>query len=167
VQLELDTSPRAGKLYSEPTFYSNFLTNMYPTTKQRSSSARPVENPITEDDRINQQMAMLLMKSDGGPSPDAASATFRIDLPEDHEEQRRQANSQELLGSPPRAHAEFNRPTRTLTEEERFERWDRGRTTTRPLSIQDSLSSQNSRAVSRDERRREIELGMAGGPPRV
>jgi hypothetical protein len=49
---------------------------MYPSARKNVDMV-----PLTEDERINHQMALLLMKNDAGPSPDAASATFRIDLP--------------------------------------------------------------------------------------
>jgi hypothetical protein len=130
-------------------------------------SAHPADLPLTEDDRINQQMAMLLMKSDAGPSPDAASATFRIDLPEDREEQHRMANSSELLGTPPTQAAQRNwsrsransRPdtTDSLSEDQAWLRWDRGRSQNRPSSV--GARSNHSRGLSREERRREIEMG--------
>lgn len=152
-------------MWSEQTYYTNYISNMYPTSS-RSPSAPP-EIPLTEDDGINQQMAMLLMKNDTGTSPDASSATFRIDLPEDREERERIANSQELRGSPPaaahpayndRPNSRSNRPN-SLGEQQAWERWqDRGRTVNRPPSV--SGQSHHSRNVSREERRREIELGV-------
>jgi hypothetical protein len=164
VQLQLSASSSGThpkSLYSEPSYYSNFLKNMYPSAMTRSSTADASDPALSEDDRINQQMARLLKKHDAGPSPDAASATFRIDLPEDREEQTRQANSQELLGSPPLAHAEYNRhQRRTLSEDEAWERWDRGRTVQRPISDSGSIHSSYSRNISREARRREIELGQ-------
>jgi hypothetical protein len=45
--------------------------------------------PRSEDDRVSQQMALLLMMSDQRPSPNANSATFRIDLPEGTEQYER------------------------------------------------------------------------------
>jgi hypothetical protein len=129
---------------------------MYPAAI-RPPSVHAAETRFAEDDQTKQHLASLLRRPDSGPSPDAASATFRIDLPEDQEEQLRQANSSELLGSPPATHAEWNR-SRALSEEEAWLRWDRGRTQTRPTSV--GASSRHSRALSREERRREIELGQ-------
>lgn len=156
-------SSRSANLWSEQGFYTNFIQNMYPSAS-RSPSANPPEVPLSEDDRINHQMAMLLMKSDPGPSPDASSATFRIDLPEDEEELRRFQNSSELVGTPPVAHADFNRNRAnsrpdSLSEEQAWQRWDRGRTTNRPSSI--GGGSNHSRNLSREERRREIEMGRS------
>jgi hypothetical protein len=134
---------------------------MYPTAA-RSTAATP-EPAISEDDRVNQQMALLLMKSDPRPSPDANSATFRIDLPEDTEQLAREARSQELVGTPGQVHTGWNRDRAdsrpdSLSEQQAWERWqDRGRTTNRPSS--DSRRSNHSRGLSREERRREIELG--------
>lgn len=159
-KLRKNGSSRAN-LWSEQSYYQNFIQNMYPAAS-RSPSAPP-ELQLSEDDRINQQMALLLMQKDNGPSPDASSATFRIDLPEDREERDRIANSQELVGTPPVTHADWNRARSqsrpdSLSETQAWERWqDRGRSTNRPASI--DARSNHSRAVSREERRREIELG--------
>jgi hypothetical protein len=46
--------------------------------------------PISEDDLVNKQMALLLMKSDLRPNPDMHRATFRIDMPEDTEHSEQQ-----------------------------------------------------------------------------
>ncbi|KAF2715417.1 hypothetical protein K504DRAFT_366086 [Pleomassaria siparia CBS 279.74] len=158
VKLKDSKTPRSSNLWSEQSFYTNYIQNMYPATAVRSSFNHPAEQPLSEDDRINQQMAMLLMKSDSGPSPDASSATFQIHLPEDREEQYRMANSSELVGTPPptRADRSQNRGD-SLTEAQAWERWDRGRTQNRPSSM--GAQSEHSRGVSREERRREIELG--------
>jgi hypothetical protein len=136
---------------------------MYPT-----AARSPVVGPdaaISEDDRVNQQMALLLMKSDQRPSPDANSATFRIDLPEDTEQLAREAHSQELVGTPGQVHSGWNRDRAdsrpdSLSEQQAWERWqDRGRSTNRPSSS--DQRSTHSRGLSREERRREIELGLA------
>ncbi|KAF2466433.1 uncharacterized protein BDR25DRAFT_345631 [Lindgomyces ingoldianus] len=164
VKIKEASSTRTANLWSEQSFYTNFIQNMYPSTCTNATGPNPAEVPLTEDDRIVQQMAMLLMKNDPGPSPDAASATFRIDLPEDREERERQANSQELLGTPPTAHPDWNRSRAnsnsrpdSLSEEQAWQRWDRGRTAARPSSV--GARSNHSRAMSREERRREIEMG--------
>jgi hypothetical protein len=162
VKLREQGSSRSHNLYNEPGYYSNFVQNMYPAAA-RSPSAPP-EAPLSDEDRINQQMALLLMKQDQGTSPDASSATFRIDLPEDHEERDRLANSQELVGTPPVSHSDWNnaraqnRPD-SLGEIQAWERLqDRGRPANRPASI--DARSNHSRAMSREERRREIEMGL-------
>ncbi|KAF1998426.1 hypothetical protein P154DRAFT_252294 [Amniculicola lignicola CBS 123094] len=170
VQIQKAAATRTGALWSEPTFYQNFLQNMYPSAQRSVSTDPSIHVSLSEDDRINQQMAMLLKKSDPGPSPDATSSTFRINLPEDREEQDRIANSSELLGTPPTAQlADYvtarsragstNRPD-SLNEEQAWDRWNRGRTTNRPSSI--GARSNHSRAISREERRLEIELGRVG-----
>ncbi|KAF2749530.1 hypothetical protein M011DRAFT_398559 [Sporormia fimetaria CBS 119925] len=140
----------------EPTFYTNFLQNTYPSAFSSNTQ------PQNEDDIIKANMQSLLQNSrDSGPSPDATSATFRIDLPGVEEEERRQANSSELLGSPPLTathQAEWNR-VRALGEDEAFRRWDRGRTIQRPASVETLNVGARERGLSREERRREIELG--------
>ncbi|KAH7066953.1 hypothetical protein BKA63DRAFT_131670 [Paraphoma chrysanthemicola] len=159
VKIKEKAGPR--QLWSNESYYSNFVQNMYPTAS-RAPAASP-EAIISEDDRVNQQMALLLRKSDPRPSPDANSATFRIDLPEDLEQQERIARSQELVGTPGPTHADWGRNRAdsrpdSLSEQQAWERWqDRGRTTNRPSSS--DQRSNHSRGLSREERRREIELG--------
>ena len=145
-------------------FYSNFIANMYP------SARTPTEGPpLTEDDLVNHQMATLLKKADPGPSPDASQSTFRIDLPEDNEERDRLENSAELLATPRTTHQYYSPRirstsiTNTVNSNHDRSAWERlgqngrGRSDIRPSK---SLNSgDHSRAVSREERRREIELG--------
>jgi hypothetical protein len=159
VRIKEKAGPR--QLWSNESYYSNFVQNMYPTAA-RSAVVSP-EPAISEDDRVNQQMALLLRKSDTRPCPDANSATFRIDLPEDTEQLAREAHSQELVGTPGQVHTGWNRDRAdsrpdSLSEQQAWERWqDRGRTTNRPSSS--GQRSNHSRGLSREERRREIELG--------
>ncbi|KAF1830442.1 hypothetical protein BDW02DRAFT_101287 [Decorospora gaudefroyi] len=147
--------------WSEQSYYNHPVANMYPTAVH--SPSHPLEPRVTEDDRVNQQMALLLAKADSRPSPDMNS-TFRIDLPEDREQMERLARSQELVGTPARAHADWNRERAdsrpdSLSEQQAWQQWqDRGRTTNRPPST--SGRSSHSRNLSREERRREIELGL-------
>ena len=157
-----ESSPHApASLYNETSFYSNYIQNVYPTATNTPPTSYPQEIYLPED-RTNHQLALLLQKTDPGPSPDAASATFRIDLPEDEEERERMANSSELLGTPPPAASEWRRNRAgsrpdSLSEDQAWQRWDRGRTQDRPRSA--SGVSSHSRNLSREERRREIELG--------
>lgn len=141
-------------LWSDPGYYQNFVQNMYPTAT-RSPSRQPLEPVYTEDDRVNQQMALLLRRSDSRPSPDANRETFNIDLPGAREEEERRARSQELGGGSAPAHASSN----SLGEQQAWERVQdgRGRLPIRPSSA--SGGSSHSRNLSREERRREIELG--------
>ncbi|PSN75435.1 hypothetical protein BS50DRAFT_40122 [Corynespora cassiicola Philippines] len=165
LKLKEESTSRSANLYSERTFYQNYIQNMYPSATSHPSStspSQPLETLLSDDDRVNQQMAMLLMKQDSGRSPDAASDTFRIDLPDDREERERLANSSELLGTPPQAHPDWHRSRGasrpdSLGEEQAWERWNRGRTQNRPSSV--GAQSTHSRGLSREERRREIELG--------
>jgi len=146
-----------SNLWSEQSYYSNFVTNMYPTATR--SPSQLYEPPYTEEDRVKQQMALLLHKSDARPSPDINS-TFRIDLPEDREQQERVLNSQELVGTPAQAHR--NRTDGQpdgLGENQAWQHWQgRGRSTIRASSS--GGASSHSRNLSREERRREIELGQ-------
>ncbi|OAL05061.1 hypothetical protein IQ06DRAFT_213616 [Phaeosphaeriaceae sp. SRC1lsM3a] len=148
----------ARQLWSSESYYSNFVQNMYPTATRSTP-----EPPVSDDDGVNQQMALLLMQSNQRPSPGANNTTFQIDLPEDTEQQERAARSQELVGTPGVAHTGWNRDRAdsrpdSLSEQQAWEQWqDRGRSTDRPGSI--GQRSNHSRGLSREERRREIELG--------
>lgn len=164
VRIRAQTNTRSNNMWSDTAFYSNFIANMYP------SARTPTEGPpLTEDDLVNHQMATLLMKADPGPSPDASQSTFRIDLPEDNEERNRLENSAELLATPRTTHQYYSPRirstsiTNTVNSNHDRSAWerpgqdDRGRSDIRPSK---SLNSDgHSRAVSREERRREIELG--------
>jgi hypothetical protein len=134
---------------------------MYPTAAH--SPPPPPQAAITEDDRVKEQMRLLLVKNDARPSPDAHTDTFRIDLPEDTEQIERHARSQELVGTPGPTLQSWNRNRAdsrpdSLSEQQAWERWqERGRTTDRPTSS--DQRSTHSRGLSREERRTEIELG--------
>jgi hypothetical protein len=161
VKSKRQTDTRAN-LWSEQSYYHNFIPNMYPTALR--SPSQPPAAAYTEDDRVNQQMALLLhAKGDPRPSPDANS-TFRIDLPEDREQQDRQMRSQELVGTPAPTHADWNRDRSdsrpdSLSEQQAWTQWQgRGRSANRPSSTEGRSS--HSRNLSREERRREIELGQ-------
>jgi hypothetical protein len=150
----------------ESSYYSHFIQNSYPTAAAVARSpAVPSEAVPSDDDGVNQQMALLLTKADQRPSPDANSATFRIDLPEDVEQQERIARSQELVGTPGVAHSDWNRNRSdsrpdSLSEQQAWDRFqERGRTPHRPSSS--DQRSNHSRGLSREERRREIEMGHA------
>jgi hypothetical protein len=56
------------------------------------------EAAISEDDRVNQQMAQLFVKSELRPSPDAQSSTFRIDLSKDTKQLQQQGSLSEHQG---------------------------------------------------------------------
>ena len=152
-----------SNLYSEQSFYTNYIANTYPTAVRTESQPPPLLS--TEDDSINQRMALLIPR-DARPSPDATSSTFRIDLPVDAEERERlerHERSQELVGTPQQSHKPWTRDRAdsrpdSLGETQAWQQWnDRGRTQHRPSNS--DLRSNHSRGLSREERRREIELG--------
>ncbi|KAH9870004.1 hypothetical protein J1614_006925 [Plenodomus biglobosus] len=156
--------PPARIPYSDPNFYTNYITNEYPMATR--SPSRPPETtayPYTEEEGVTEQMKSLLRQRDPGPSPNLKS-TFQIALPVDAEQERRD-RSQELVGTPElvytdtsRGHAE-SRPD-SLGEHQAWEQWqERGRTAARPSST--SGRSDHSRNLSREERGRQIELGYS------
>lgn len=153
------SSAQRSNLYSEQSYYTNYIPNMYPAAVRGESPLPPV--PVNDDDQVNQQMRLLQLR-DARPSPDATSSTFRIDLPEDTEERERFARSQELVGTPQPSHVPWTRDRAnsrpdSLGENQAWQQWqDRGRQQHRPSS---SDLRNHSRGLSREERRREIELG--------
>lgn len=154
--------PAAAQRYSDQSYYTNYIPNMYPSAV-RTTSPQAVDPP-NDDDRVNQQMALLLMQRDA-TSPGMNSSTYRIDLPEDREEQERFETSQELVGTPKPSHAGWSRDRAnsrpdSLGENQAWQQLqDRGRKQHRPSST--DLRTNHSRGLSREERRREIELGRA------
>lgn len=154
----LSPRPDQRPLWSSESYYSNFVQNMYP-----SANHLDPEPTVPDDDNVNQQMALLLMQSNQRASP-SNNATFQIDLPEDIEEQERVTCSQELVRTPLPSRNSRNRDrtdcrTNGISEHQAWERWqNRGRTTERPSNADNNYS----RGLSREERRREIELGRLG-----
>jgi len=145
-------------LWSDQNYYNNFIPNMYPTAMR--SPSQPPAALYSEDDRVNQQMALLLKSGDPRPSPDI-NTTFRIDLPEDRELQARHQHSQELVGTPAQTHGDWGRDRSDSRPDSLSEQWTqygRGRSENRPSSTEGRGS--HSRNLSREERRREIELGQ-------
>ena len=158
-----------ANLWSEQSYYNNFVVNMYPTAVRSPSQPLPpahhlhLHQPVyTDDDRVSQQMALLLSKSDSRPSLDANS-TFRIDLPVDPNHDEQDTDTRELVATPGHPPSGWNRDRAdscpdSLGEHQAWQRLhDRGRTTIRPQSS--GGRSSQSRNLSREERRREIELG--------
>jgi hypothetical protein len=154
------SASQRSNLYSEQSYYTNYIQNTYPSAIRTQS--QPPSAAATEDDGVNQSLRLLMLR-DARPSPDANSSTFRIDLPEDREEQERHERSQELVGTPQQSHVPWARDRATsradsLSETQAWQHWqDRGRTQQRPSNS--DLRSNHSRGLSREERRREIELG--------
>lgn len=151
------TPPR---LYSEQSWYTNYNVNMYPAAVRGASLPPTVSGH--EYDPVNQQMALLMLRE----SPDANNSTYRIDLPEDREDQQRLARSQELVGTPQQSHRAaysrdraHSRPDSLGENHAWLQSQDRGRTQRRPSNS--DPRSNHSRGLSREERRREIELGPA------
>ncbi|KAI8932698.1 hypothetical protein NX059_010190 [Plenodomus lindquistii] len=151
--------------WNDPIFYQNYNDNMYPTATARSPSRTPetsaYPHPTTEDEDVTRQMRLLLNQRDQAPSPNASS-TFKITLPVDEEQERRD-RSQELVGTPGLVYADTSRGRAdsrpdSLGEHQAWERWqERGRTAVRPAST--GAASGHKRGLSREERRTEIELG--------
>ncbi|KAJ9638244.1 hypothetical protein H2199_006931 [Coniosporium tulheliwenetii] len=142
--------------YSDPNYYSNYMQNMYPAAYTPTEMNPAPSRPVTDDDYIAQQMALLLTKADPGPSPDAMTETFRIDLPGEGDETpvNQAGGVREYYG---RSGSGFlsvgqGQPQRSMWDRMRGRPVDRGRSVERG-------GRSDERAKSREERRREIELG--------
>jgi hypothetical protein len=170
-----DSASNTGT-WMEPAYYQNFVANMHPTARSPHQSfdattAPPLigmgSPPLTEDDMVNQKLAMLLKKNPEPSPPDASQETFRLEWPigDDDEidpltgrqRQRTFSASGRLLapGQPGQPH-DRNRPRAGTGPLTRIGRAigvtnDRGRTAAK--------NAADARARSREERRREIELG--------
>ncbi|KAF2756979.1 hypothetical protein EJ05DRAFT_501524 [Pseudovirgaria hyperparasitica] len=146
-------------------YITNYIKNVYPSAVNSGTNIPP-----TEQEQINQHLARLLMKNDPGPSPEAWQSTFNISLPEDPSHE---AGGREILhGRRTNTHHGLYEPERQIQSPGRST-WNRmagaiaghrGRSDT--LTVQgrgrDATRSDGDtpRALSREERRREIELGQ-------
>ena len=139
------TPPQPPSRASTPTLAPTLAPTLTPTlTPTRSPGA------TAEDERINQQMALLLQKSDPGPSPDATSATFHIDLPQ-HSGPAAHAAHYGAQTLPPPLLARSRSDAAEFADAP-----ERGRLAVRPVSVGGPALG---RDRSREQRRREIELG--------
>ncbi|EKG12309.1 hypothetical protein MPH_10614 [Macrophomina phaseolina MS6] len=166
-RLRAHLSSRSHNMWQHnSTYYENWIANMFPSVKHVSPdySAPPDQYnmPPTDDDLVNQQMAMLLMNKDPGPSPDASQSTFQIQLPigeESDTENSPNARRNRTVRSPPRTLPvqEFYGIPRTRTGSHGHGQSSsdprRGRTDARG-------GGGEVRAKSREERRQEIEMGL-------
>ncbi|KAF2673671.1 hypothetical protein BT63DRAFT_163922 [Microthyrium microscopicum] len=154
-------------------YYSPYAGSTYPLTARSDSASfvypPPAAEPI-EEDAVGQQMASLLRK-DPGPSPDPTQSTFHLEWPiddegEDGNAQSRHNRARTLSGGPTHLspgdairHGRHNSDAGgALAKLGRAIRFgdSRGRTEIR------EERERAERARSRDERRREIELGSLG-----
>jgi hypothetical protein len=153
-------------------YYTPYASSTAPLAAQSINSDRAsgtynvVPPTLTEEELVNQQMATLLTKGDPRPSPDATQATFRLEWPPGGEEEdvtmgpRRvgtlQAMGRYLAPTLPTNHNR-NRNEGVMGAFSKIGRaiglGDRSRDPARD----EALAVE--RARSREERRREIELG--------
>jgi hypothetical protein len=139
---------------------------------ERASSVNYSGAALTDDDMVSHQMAQLLANKDPQPSPDPAQSTFRLEWPpgvgDDDDDgaadggEAGRTRSRTVSGSgrylSPGDPAKHGRSRsdglgRALTRIGRAMGMDRGRQDGREGQAQE-------RAKSREERRREIELGV-------
>ena len=66
-------------MWQDPSYYENYVQNMYPTSSHQPQPMGYDPNSITEEEMQRQQMLMLLLHNEHAPSPDPSSSTFRID----------------------------------------------------------------------------------------
>ena len=127
------------RLWGGSTSPRSYAANIF--SRKRSSQT----DQFKDEDLTRQQMLQLLQKRDSG-SPDAASSTFRINLPE---------NDDDNLTLSPRGRSRANTllPLSPMANST----WDGPRPDSR--TVVDGFNPSHQRTFSREQRRREIELG--------
>ena len=169
--------PTQPVAWQDPNYQQYYASSPYPSVSHSVGTELPAKNhyspPLTEDEQVTQQMARLLTKTDPGPSPDATQGTFRLEWPPggdvDDENvgklgvrSRTFPNAGNWLAPPTQSRHARNRSD-GVEDDRGSSAWskfgrvvgmaDRGRKATRDQK--DAVE----RAKSRDERRREIEMG--------
>jgi hypothetical protein len=172
---------------ASPGYYAPYAPYAPASTQHLTAAAPPSERAssinysgaasvnITDDDMVSHQMAQLLANKDPQPSPDPAQSTFRLEWPpgvggDDDEEEAAdggaagRTRSRTVSGSgrylspgDPARHGRSRSDGlgRALTRIGRAMGMDRGRQDDREAQTQTQ-----ERAKSREERRREIEMGV-------
>jgi len=169
-------SHAAHQSWAESGYYTPYASSTYPLTgpgmpSESVSISHSVSQPVlTEDELVNQQMAALLTKTNPGPSPDATQETFKLQWPTGDEEEddptargrtRTFTMNGRHLAAPGYALQTIKSRANTSGVGEAFSKigrvigiGDRGRTQAR----EEALATE--RAKSREERRRQIEMGL-------
>lgn len=158
-----NNTPTSGQ-WQEPAYYQNFVQNMHPTARSPNSfdgASAVTSPPPTEDEMVNQQMAMLLHKPDLDTNPNASRSTFTLEWPPGEEEEinpltgkrRKRTFSAGMNGA-------FLAPGHTRGSRSRSESSGSGpwNSIARAIGRPDGSGPGHQRAKSREERRREIEL---------
>lgn len=149
--------------YQSPQYYQNYIRNMFPSAAYEPSVTPSTnEQAITEEEMQRQQMLMLLLKQDQTPDPGTSSSTFRIEW-----------QSQEQDNDTPVNNGYIAQGSNTTNSASSYSQSQYG-------SVPSSVSmrvpgglapwdgvwrgvaqrpSYHGRSGSREERRREIELG--------
>lgn len=119
----------------------NYAANMF--SRNKSSQA----GQSKDEDLTRHQMLQLLQKRESATSPDAASSTFRINLPD---------NDDESLTLSPRGRSRTN--TLLPMSPMNNQMWDATRRNSREAL--EAFQPSHQRTLSREQRRREIEMGL-------
>jgi hypothetical protein len=83
----------AHQSWTDSGYYAPYASSTYPLTghagaSDRGSISNSIIQPVlTEDEMVNQQMAALLTKTEPRPSPDATQETFRLQWPDGDDEE--------------------------------------------------------------------------------
>ncbi|KAI9668528.1 MAG: hypothetical protein M1829_005345 [Trizodia sp. TS-e1964] len=133
-----------------------------PSSWQENSTLLP------EDELTRQQLLRLLLKTDAdrAPSPSATQDTFHIDLPDPEENaSHRRPRSEQWLARPPSIHEPRSRSRSASGSRDSLSPWERRV----PLEVSpihghslghSPASMVSPRPISREMRRKEIELGL-------
>ena len=158
-------------LWQDPAYYDNYIRNMFPASAPPPNQTTGYDaTAITEEEMQRQQMLMLLLHRDQVPTPNASQSTFRIDWQGQEQDESAPTHGY-YAPQPGSATTTSSYPLTGLSRQwtqESLRPWDgvwrspapapapppaRGRA---PL---DQWSVRETSQESREERRREIEMG--------
>lgn len=66
-------------LWQDPSYYDNYVRNMYPTSSHQQQPMGYDPNAISEEEMQRQQMLMLLLHRDQPATPDPSASTYNIE----------------------------------------------------------------------------------------
>jgi len=159
--------PSSQQAWQDTTYPQTYVPSPYVgTTRTSEASTMYQAPPMTEDEQVNHQMAMLLMKTDSGPSPDATQGTFRLEWPPGGDEDEglgRRNRSRTFSGHNKFLAPGYRNRSGSAVQPQTNSAWGRiGRVigiSVRGRPEDRAAAQRTERARSREERRREIELG--------
>ena len=171
-ELSRETSHSQSR-WQDPAYYENYIQNMFPASarpQQQAAGYNPTS--ITEEEMQRQQMLMLLLHRDQGPSPDATQSTFHIDWQGQDPDELPPAGGYYAPHPHSASTASSAYPLTAVSANwpspQQLRPWDGVWRSPTPLSVSapnrgrgpgEQYNSRNQSQEWREERRREIEMG--------